>query len=48
LRLIVLAFGTPADILKLSLETITGFANKCLDLRVEACRLRGVGHTQLS
>jgi hypothetical protein len=48
LQLIVPAFGISADILKLLPETSTGLANKCLDLRFEVCRLRGVGHTPLS
>jgi hypothetical protein len=35
LRLIVPASGVPADIIKLLPKTITGLANKSLDLRFE-------------
>jgi hypothetical protein len=44
LRLIVHRFGFPADLIKLSLKTITGLANESLDLRFEACCLGGVGY----
>jgi hypothetical protein len=37
LLVLVLVFGIPADIIKLSLKKITGLADKSRDLRFEFC-----------